>query len=334
MRICLYLELEGKLIGCGISTAVKNQRKALELVGVEHTRNIRGKFDILHLNAIGPKSLYLIKKMKRKGVKVIIHSHVTADDFRNSYVLSNEIAPILKKYLVYYYNQADLLLCPSTYTKQVLRSYGVRVPIEVISNGIDLEKFKFDPEKREQFREKYDADGFVPLCVGHLFLRKGLDTFIEVAKNFPEFDFIWVGRRYPLLEDPRVTKLLKKAPKNVKFVNFIPDIIEAYSGSDIFLFPSYCENQGIVLMEAASCKLPIICRNLKAYEDWLKNEHNCLMASTEREFIERFEKLLNNSSLRKKLAKQAYEDVKQHSLERIGNQLKEIYEKLLDGEYS
>lgn len=330
MRVCLYLELEKRLKCSGISTAIKNQRKALSLNGVEYTNSLtHNEFDIVHINIMGPKSLYIAKKMKRLGKKVILHAHVTADDFRNSYMFSNLIAPFLKKYLTYYYNQADLVICPSEYTKSVLEGYGVKKEIRVISNGIDTEKFKFSGEGRSKFRKKFNIDGIAILSVGHVFIRKGISTFADVGRSFPDNMFLWIGRRYKNLEEFRVSGIVNSAPNNVKFLEYIEDIVSAYSGSDIFFFPSFCENQGIVLLEAAACRRPILVRDISTYNGWFNDGVNCLKAKTDDEFRVKLRKLIEDEQLRKNLADNAYTLSKEHSLEKIGAKLKEVYEYVL-----
>jgi len=329
MKVCLYLELEEKLRNSGIGTAIRNQRKALELNNVSYTGDLDDDFDILHLNAIGVKSLYLAKRVKRKGKKVVLHAHVTADDFRNSYRFSNSIAPFLRRYLTFYYNQADLVLCPSEYTKGILRGYGVKKPIIAISNGIDTDRFRFSEKMRKNFRDRFDLTGIVPLSVGHLFIRKGIQTYVNVARKFSN-RFLWIGRRYKKLEESAVSRIVENAPENVTFINFIEDIVPAYCGTDIFFFPSLCENQGIVLLEAAACKRPILVRDLPVYENWLKDDVNCLKAKTDDEFREKLKRLIEDKNLRDKLAKNAHEMSRGHSLKKIGQRLKGIYEDLLN----
>jgi len=331
MKVCLYLELEGKLSITGIGTAIRNQRKALKLNNIEYTNNLDDEFDILHLNIVGLKSLSLARRMKKKGKKVVIHAHTTADDFRDSFRFSNLIAPYFQRYLTFYYNQADLVLCPSEYTKNVLERYGVKRPIRVISNGVDTNKFKFSKEKRVKFRKEYDLKDtdMVPLCVGHLFIRKGIKTFMNLARRYNE-KFIWVGRRYKKLEEREISNLIRNKPDNVILVNYIEDIVSAYCGADIFLFPSNCENQGIVLLEAAACKMPILCRDLLAYKGWLIDEVNCLKAKNFYEFEEKLERLMMDKELRNKLAKNAHTMAKEHSLKNVGAKLKMIYDEVME----
>jgi len=329
MRVCLYLELESKMRGSGIGAAIKNQRRGLELNDVEYTSDLKDDFDILHTNSIGLNSLRVAREMKKKGKKVVMHAHTTADDFRNSYRFSNVIAPFLRKYLNYYYNHADLVLCPSEYTKGVLEKAGVKAPIIPISNGIDTERFKFSKKKRREFRKEFELEGITPLSVGHVFRRKGVSTFINLAERLPN-RFVWVGRRYKRMEDPSIARLIKNAPSNFILINFIKDIVSAYSGSDIFLFPSHCENQGIVILEASSCRMPIIVRDLPVYRGWLEDGVNCLKARNEGEFKEKLKILIEDEKLRDKLAKNAHSMSREHSLQKVGKKLKEIYSGLLE----
>lgn len=328
MKICYYLELESILKVGGIGAAIDNQRKSMDLNNVPHTSDLKEDFDIIHINIIGLKSLYIAKKMKKLGKKVVLHAHVTADDFRDSYHFSNSIAPFLQRYLTYYYNQADLVLCPSEYTRRVLKGYGVNKEIGVISNGVDIEKFKSSEKKRKEFREEFSLEGMVPFSVGHLFIRKGIQSFINIAREIDN-RFIWIGRRYRWLEDPRVKKLVNEAPKNVTFIDYIDDIVSAYSGCDIFFFPSHCENQGIVLLEASACEKPILVRDIPTYNGWLKDDYNCLKARDDEEFGIQLKRLIDDEWLRHRLARNAFKLSREHSLQKVGARLKAIYEYLL-----
>ncbi len=329
MKICLYLELEDKFKASGLSSAIINQRKALSLNNIEYTSNLSDDFDILHLNLTGLKSRYLAGKLKKKGRKIVVHAHVTADDFRDSYRFSNALAPVLRKYLTYYYNQADLILCPSEYTKKVLQRYGVTKPITPISNGINLDGFQFSESKRERFRKEHNLDDAIMLCVGHMFIRKGIKTYVNVARNFSN-RFLWVGRRYQSIEEPEVSCTIKNASNNVLFLKHVEDIIPVYCGTDIFFFPSFCENQGMVVLEAAACRRPIILRDIPVYENWLTDGVNCLKAKTDDEFKDKLRRLIEDDALRKKLTENAFEMSKEHSLENVGLKLKKIYKDLLE----
>lgn len=313
----------------GIGRAVEHQRRALESNNVEWTKDVNDDFDLIHINTIGPKSLYLAKKMKLKGKKVIMHAHTTVEDFKNSFWFSNALAVPLKKYLTYFYNQADMVICPSEFTRQLLAEYGITPKLVTISNGIDVERFENFEQKRVHSREKYSLQGIVPFSVGHVFARKGVSTFVNVAKKFPN-TFIWFGTIYHgLLGSRDMLNLVNNAPKNVIFAGYVDNRI-AYSAGDIFFFPSTCETQGIVVLEAAASKKPILVRDIPVFDGWLTPNENCLMAKDDDDFIAQLKEMIENENLRKKLVNNAYCIVKEHDLNVIGKKLKEAYEYTLN----
>lgn len=97
--------------------------------------------------SIHTESIVIIWSIKpEEKEKVVYHAHSTEEDFRNSFIRSNQLSPIVK-YLVGLY-QKRLSDHANTLFKQLLESYGIRVPIQAISNGIDLEKYP-DPMKEQ-----------------------------------------------------------------------------------------------------------------------------------------------------------------------------------------
>ncbi|ODS38956.1 MAG: hypothetical protein A7316_06580 [Candidatus Altiarchaeales archaeon WOR_SM1_86-2] len=327
MKVCLYLELEDKFKVAGIGSAIKNQRRALDLNGVEHTSNPKDKFDIIHINTIGPKSLYHAKRAHLKGKKVVLHAHTTAEDFSDSFFLSTKLYHPLRKYLSFYYNCGDIVLVPSGYTKQILLSYGIKKPIKVISNGIEIEKFGNMGDKRNVYREKYGLRNTVVFSVGLVLPRKGIPTFIDTAEHFDN-KFVWFGKIYRKLLSRKFIKLIDNPPGNVLFTNYVNDITAAYASGDIFFFPTRNENQGIVILEAMAAKKPMVLRDIPVF-DWLTHEKNCLKSQNREGFVEQLQALMNDERLQKKLVQNAYRDVRDHSLEKVGGRLKGVYEEIL-----
>lgn len=330
MKVCLYGELGRVLRGSGIGSAIDHQEKALRLNGVEVTRDYQDTYDLIDINTIGPRSAYVAHKMRWNGAPVVIHSHTTVEDLKDSFRFSTKLAPRLKSYLRYFYTQADLIISPTEYTKGVLKDYGVKRAIAVISNGVDTEAFKLNEKARRQCRREYSLEGIVPYSVGHVFKRKGVVEFMELAKYFPDTRFMWVGRNYKGFVDGAIKDAVKNKPDNVTFTGYVKDVVGAYLAGDIFVFPSWCENQGISILEAAACRKPLIVRDLPTYDGWLKDGENCIKARDTVEFARALNILTHNQKLRERLGKRAYEMSKQHTLKKVGAKLKQSYETLLE----
>lgn len=330
MKVCIYLEGERYMKG-GIGVALENQKKALDLAGIEHTDNPKDDYDILHINTIFPRSLLYAKQAKKRGKKVIMHAHTLEEDTKDSYRFTNTISPMIKKYLKFFYSQADRIICPSLYVVERLTDYGLKNKMSVVSNGVDLEKFSFSNEGREEYRKRFDLQGIVPFSVGHIFMRKGVVSFAEVAKDFPN-DFIWFGKIYhsALVKDNKLESAIKNSKENVRFAGYVDDIVAAYSSGDILFFPSKSETQGIVILEAWAMGRPVLIRDIPAYEGWTHGGVDCIKAKDDSDFKEKLKELISDEDLRKRLIDAGRKEVQKHSLENIGQLLKDAYDETLD----
>ena len=334
MKVLLYFEGYKLISKSGVGKAFTHQMKALELAGVEYTTNPEDDFDILHINTVYANSGAVIKKARKKGAKVIYHAHTTMEDFKNSFLLSNATASIVKKLLIYLYSKSDAIISPTPYTKSLLQSYGISVPIEPISNGIDIDKFKTNERKAKVFRNYFglSANDKVVVSAGLWIKRKGILDFIEVARKLPQIKFIWFGDT-PLYSIPAEIRnaVTKNHPDNVIFAGYMSgDVFEgAYTGADAFFFPSYEENEGIVVLEALASNQVTIVRNIPVYTPWLVDGVNCKKATDNDEFV----KIISDAVIGK------YADLKangrlvaeERSLYEVGQKLKSLYERVYNG---
>lgn len=267
MKIKLYFGMEKAIKKSGIGRAFIHQKTALSLNGIEYvTDKASEDYDILHINTLTPDGLSQIKQARANGKKVIYHAHSTAEDFRNSFMFSNTVSGLYKKWIVYMYNMADVIITPTPYSKSLLESYDIDKPIYNISNGVNLKDFNPTKEQIEQFSQQYninDKDKIV-ISVGWLFERKGFDTFVEVAKEMPDVKFFWFGDIRLSNSTSKIKKLLKELPANVVLPGYVSgDVIKgAYGRGNLFFFPSREETEGIVVLEALACKTQVLLRDI------------------------------------------------------------------------
>lgn len=351
MRALNYLELEDRLARSGIGTAARHQRKALAATDVDvvtspwdgeslrsavDSKITGGRFfadyDLAHVNVIGPGSVAVARHAKRFDVPLVLHAHVTREDFAESFRFSNQLAGPLGTYLRWFYSQADLVLTPSEYTRGVLEDYPVETPIETISNGVDAEALVGHEDRRKEYRERFDLDGMVVFAVGNVFERKGLSTFARLAQR-TDYDFVWFG---PYDTGPQASKTVKHwtshPPNNLTFTGWVDDIRGAYGAGDVYLFPTKNENQGIAVLEAMATGNAVVLRDIPVFEEFFTDGEDCLKASTEAEFEEALHRLSVDSDLRNRLGQNARETADEHRLDRVGERLVSIYRRLVDDE--
>jgi glycosyltransferase involved in cell wall biosynthesis len=344
LRALNYLELESELDRSGIGTATDQQRAALSRTDVDVVTSpwrgggparaslsaLRGRgpfddYDLAHCNLVGPASVAVARHARRNGLPLILHAHVTREDFAESFRGSTAVGPVLGRYLRWFYSQADLVLCPSAYTKRVLESYPVDAPILPVTNGVDAESLSGFETLREEYRERYDLDGMVVFAVGNVFERKGLTTFCELARA-TDYDFAWFG---PYDAGPHASKTVRRwvenPPENVTFTGWIDDVRGAFGAGDVYLFPTKNENQGIAVLEAMACGKAVVLRDIPVFEEFYTHGHDCLKCSTPAEFERALDLLARDDALRRRLGENARETAAEHDLDRVGETLAAAY---------
>ena len=349
LRALNYLELESHLSRSGIGTATDQQRAALDRTDVKVVTSpwrggdpvsglrslVTGKglfreYDIAHCNLVGPGSIAVARHARHNDIPLVLHTHVTREDFAESFRGSTTVAPAVGRYLKWFYAQADLVLCPSTYTKRILESYPVDAPIRPMTNGVDIDALAGFEDRREAYRERYDLSGTVVFLVGNVFERKGLSTFCRVAKDTP-YDFAWFG---PYDTGPHASTAVRRwtrnPPENVTFTGWVDDIRGAYGAGDIYLFPTKNENQGIAVLEAMACGKAVILRDIPVFEEFYTDGHDCLKCETDAEFREAVERLAADGDLRERLGGNARETAADHNLDRVGDALAATYRAVVD----
>ena len=297
--------------------------------------NPEEEYDLAHINTIGIKSWKVLKEAKKKGKPVIYHTHTTYEDFKGSIKFSDQLAPIVRMWAKKLYNRADYLISPTEYTKNLIRTKYLteEKEIRVISNGVNNLKFSKNEELKEKFLSEYKIDRPLIITAGLPFERKGIKDFIEIVKKLGDYQFLWFGSSSikPMLPG-KIQAIMNNPPENLSFPGYVEKelLIGAFSSARAFLFMTYEENEGIVVLESLSAKLPLVVRDIPVYENWLKDGENCFKAKNNTEFYEKIRKIVENKVENlDEIVENGYDLAKERDLKNIGKKYKEYYEHIL-----
>jgi len=215
--------------------------------------------DIIHCQDPGPLAKRTIREARALGIPIILTNHFTFIQLEHYFpaFLRRTLLRRVIKYLRALYRQADLITCPSEFVKQMLERAGIRTEIVVVSNGIDVKRFRKAPPPRFQTP--------TILSVGRIDPEKRIDILIRAAElvrqKLPKAKFIFIGGGNQL---ERYRALVRRRGLT-EAINFIgplrPEqrrLTQYYQRSWLFWLGSKAEAQGIVFMEAMAAGLPCL----------------------------------------------------------------------------
>lgn len=316
--------------GHGVHTAYLNQVQMLREKGITVKVNSFGKADITHLQTIGPLALYKLLTSR----PTVITAHVIPDSFVGSLKGIKYWLGVAKSYLRFIFNRADLVLAVAPKVKEELEKLGVKTRIEIFPNPINNKVFHRSSALRSQGRKKLGLgeNGFVLMGAGQVQTRKGVQDFIKVGRELPEFIFVWMGGEpFKALteQNQELTDLLRDLPKNVLFPGSFSyeDMPAIYNAADVFFFPSYQENAPMAIIEASSCGLPLLLRDIEEYK--LLYREGYLSSLDLEGYKEAIKKLHEDKIFYKKWQDEGFKIARQFSFEMLGDKLINHYESLL-----
>lgn len=152
---------------------------------------------------------------------------------------------------------ADLVLAPSSFVRRTIQQYADK-PVAMAPYGVDLDFWRPCPDEQSHQTLKF-------IYAGQCSLRKGIPVLLAAWKSagLPNAQLDLVGSWQ--LADARRFDL----PANVTFVGPVsaPALRTLYQKSSAFVFPSFFEGFGLVILEAMACGLPVIVSDSTAGPD-------------------------------------------------------------------
>jgi phosphatidylinositol alpha-1,6-mannosyltransferase len=164
---------------------------------------------------------------------------------------------------------ARVPVCSAFIGKTVRTAVPARVPVSVLTPGVDADRFRPDL-RTDDIRARFGLEARpLVVCVSRLVTRKGQDVLIKamrtIRRRVPEAALLIVGGG-PI--EARLRRMASEAPRDsVYFAGQVPpkDLPRYYAVGDVFAMP--CRNRvgglevegwGIVFMEAAACGRPVV----------------------------------------------------------------------------
>lgn len=305
--------------------------------------------DVVHVQGSDPIGVATVSYAKKNRIPVVTTEHnqpeVLTQSLHMPGLARKPVNNMLSSYFVKRQKKSNYVTMPTKLAiKKLIGDKDLGVPVEAVSNGVDLTAFK--PGKpEERIYNTYNIEKGVPivLYIGRvdpekkvgLVMRAFADFLYRCRSNKLDklsnslFVVVGDGVDRPRLEAEAKTMGISNSARFLGRVTG-PDLAELYKLGDIFATASEIETQGIVLIEAAATGLPLIAVDAGAVAEVCKNGENGFLikpgdvASMSGAIF----RLLSDQDLRKKMSEKSVEIANEHSLDKTIDKFLEIYQKV------
>lgn len=254
------------------------------------------------------------------------------DDFQ--YI--NKKVGIFKKWFKEIFIKADYAQCISNYLAKWAKDMGVKSEIEVVPNGVDIEKFSISDSQFHNFKKKLGIANYEKIIItsSRLVKKNAIDDIIKSLQYLNKnINFLILGSGPDLKKLKRLAKKLN-VEKRVSFLGYVDHskLTHYLKISDIFVRPSLSEGLGNSFLEAMASGLPVIATRVGGIPDFLKDNETGLFCEVHnpKNIAEKVKILLENNELREKIIKNSAEMVKNnYSWNLVAQKMNNIFNKII-----
>jgi 1,2-diacylglycerol 3-alpha-glucosyltransferase len=299
------------------------------------------RIDLIHSHtefSVGYSAKWTAKKLK---IPHIHTTHTMWEDYRH-YIMNGRLlsSKMTKRILKTFLTNINALVAPSIKAEKYYRQLSATIPIHVVHNGIDMNKFKSSPitdheiqQLRKEFgiREKDRTVIFVGRVGREKRVHELYDALLPILERHDNIKLLFVG------DGPALPDLLQKTreldlSKKIVFTGFVNwDLVyRLYSISDIFVTASLSEVHPMTLIEASMCGLPLICRRDDSCLDLVHEGVNGHLVEFDSAITEKVHELLEDPKLLDMFSQASLELSKSFTASEHVNKMEALYEKIID----
>jgi 1,2-diacylglycerol 3-alpha-glucosyltransferase len=294
--------------------------------------------DVVHVHHPFLSGRLALNYCRSAQIPVVFTNHSRYDLLAQAYLpmMPDEVShSLLQAYLPDFCESVDLVISPSAGMARILRELEVKSHIEIIPNGVDLQKFhQTTPFPRSQFG--FTDQDLLLVYAGRIAPEKNiqflLQAFAAIAQVIPNVYLLIVGGGKKQFEEELQDLIMQlDIAHRVRSTGMISyDDIPAYlSMCDIFVTTSIAESFGMSTVEAMAAGLPIMGVHSPGTSDIVEDGKTGFLSTEDvAAFTAKLTYLCLHPELRREMGAAALEDSKQYDIERTTRLLLGHYTRL------
>lgn len=185
----------------------------------------------------------------------------------------------LEKLLKY---RANRIVGVSQYDVDHLKEQGISKNVDLVYNGLIDYTTKTYPQSKSIIDKLNDIRLQYPhliMCISRISKQKKFDLFVDIAKQLPNYAFVWIGNKEEIEGLPTNVYCLGEAPSAHIYLRY----------ADIFILPTNYEGLPVSVLEALSYGVPVVASAVGGIPEVLNGENGFAVENN----VESFEKSIN-----------------------------------------
>lgn len=301
------------------------------------------KPDVVHINTEFMVGYFGLLYSRHRNIPSVYTFHTLWEEYVEGYIKFFPTYPIkklAKELIIFFLKRANVIIAPTKNIEKVIRNYKIERDVKILPTGIpaapDVGKF-VKPIFFSQLHKllPYIQKKHILLYVGRVVKEKNLEflfpVFKEVKKTVKDAALVVVGG------GPELENLKAKAKKlgiawEFCFAGYRTkeELAYFYSISDVFVFPSKTETQGLVTIEAMMAGLPVVAIGEMGTVDVMQGDNGGFMVKDDvKEFSDKVVQLLTDKNLHQQKSAEAKTWAQQWSIDTLTPKLISYYEEAI-----
>lgn len=310
-------------IECPFTFQYKTKHMAIPLFAdrqvLQNLKNIHP--DIIHSHhpfLLGYSALLAANKLK---IPIVFTYHSLYEHFTHYVPFPDEILhPLIQYHVNHYCNDVDGIIAPSSEIKQKLEYSCIQKPIIMLPTGLSSifyhKKLKLPQSSSSAFQlltvSRFSKEKNIPFL---------LDVFSQLDQKKFTFTLVGFGPEYEILKN-YAYNTLQLSPRNIKFIESPPlkELLHLYRKSNLFIYASYSETQGLVLNEALAAGTPVVSLDGPGQRESINGKNGCII-HTQKEMVQAIVKISSDPNQQQVMQKEAWLSAQNYKIERLTKKL-------------
>jgi len=304
-------------------------------------RRLLQTMDVVHVHHPFLSGTLALLYCRQRGIPIIFTNHTRYDLYAQAYlpIMPDVVGnAALQSYMPAFCRSCDMVVSPSPGMRDVLKQFGVDVPIEVVPNGVDLKPFQNPGRPVERMELGFATSDVVLLFVGRLGPEKNLDfllrSFTGAVQAYDHLRLVLIGGG-PERENLEDWVNRTGNQHAVRFVGPIAyDQMPRYMAmADAFVTASVTEVHPLTVIEAMAAGLPVVGINSPGIGDTVKDGVTGFLVPQEdiAMYTAMMIRMAVDTSSRQRMGQQARLEAPNYAIERTCNMMLERYERVIHG---